>query len=114
MALKGGVEGSVGRFRRAHLVPVPKVLNLIALNKLLQEGCEQDKNRIISGQSESVESRWQTEINHFQKLPHFSFESFEVCSPVVSNKSLATIRGNHYSVPVAFVGQTVEAQLHAH
>lgn len=110
---KGGVEGSVGRFRRAHLVPIPKVKDLIELNKLLLEGCEQDKKRIIAGQTESVENRFQIEINHLLKLPEFPFESFEICSPVISNKSLATVKGNHYSVPVVFVGQTVEAQVHA-
>ncbi len=47
------------------------------------------------------------------KLPDFPFESFEICSPVISKKSLATVKGNHYSVPVAFAGQTVEAQVHA-
>lgn len=29
---KGGVEGEVGRFRRAHLVPVPDVADLDELN----------------------------------------------------------------------------------
>lgn len=110
---KGGVEGGVGRFRRAHLVPVPKVKDLIELNKCLLEACQQDKQRVIAGQNEAVENRFQTEINHLLKLPVFPFESFEICSPVVSNKSLTTVKGNHYSVPVAFVGQTVEAQVHA-
>ena len=32
---KGGVEGGVGRFRRAHLVPVPKVDDIFCLNKKL-------------------------------------------------------------------------------
>jgi transposase len=110
---KGGVENSVGRFRRTHLVPIPKVKDLIELNKLLQESCEKDKRRVIAGQTESVENRWEIEKNQLLKLPNLAFESFEICSPVVSNKSLATIKGNHYSVPVAFVGQTVEAQVYA-
>jgi len=32
---KGGIEGEVGRFRRNHLVPVPEVADLAALNRLL-------------------------------------------------------------------------------
>ena len=32
---KGGVEGEIGRFRRRHLVPVPKVASLAALNELI-------------------------------------------------------------------------------
>ena len=36
---KGGVEGEVGRFRRNHLVPVPKVGSLKELNDLLEDAC---------------------------------------------------------------------------
>jgi hypothetical protein len=32
---KGGVEGEIGRFRRRHLVPVPKVASLAELNDLI-------------------------------------------------------------------------------
>jgi transposase len=110
---KGGVEGSVGRFRRNHLVPVPKVNNLAQLNVLLRTACDADQERIISGQNQPVAMRWQEEYQQLLPLPHLLFESYEVCSPVVNNKSLVTVRGNHYSVPVALVGQTVEAQIHS-
>jgi transposase len=36
---KGGVEGEVGRFRRAHLVPVPEVSSLRELNEALAVAC---------------------------------------------------------------------------
>lgn len=39
---KGGVEGEVGRFRRAHLVPVPEVGSLAELNALLEDACFTD------------------------------------------------------------------------
>ncbi len=35
---KGGVEGEVGRFRRRHLVPVPRVASLAELNELIAAG----------------------------------------------------------------------------
>ena len=35
---KGGVEGEIGRFRRRHLVPVPKVASLAELNELIAAG----------------------------------------------------------------------------
>ena len=35
---KGGVEGEVGRFRRRHLVPVPRVASLAELNQLVARG----------------------------------------------------------------------------
>jgi transposase len=35
---KGSVEGELGRLRRSHLVPVPKVASLRELNTLLEDG----------------------------------------------------------------------------
>ncbi|HZE16556.1 MAG TPA: IS21 family transposase, partial [Mycobacterium sp.] len=48
---KGGVEGEVGRFRRNHLVPVPEVASLAALNDLLAACCVRDLERTITGRS---------------------------------------------------------------
>ena len=104
---KGGVEGGVGRFRRAHLVPVPMVDDIFTLNSQLLEACEKDSNRTIAGKDKSVKQRWQDELSALSSLPSKSFDTSEVCTPQVSSKSLATINGNHYSVPVAYVGQSV-------
>lgn len=109
---KGGVEGGVGRFRRTHLVPVPQVSDLQSLNQCLRQACERDDQRIIAGQTQSVNERWRDEQALLQPLPPEPFETVEVCCPTVNSKSLATIKGNYYSVPVAYVGQTVEAQVH--
>ena len=46
---KGGVEGEVGRFRRNHLVPVPRSRDLAELNALLLAGCEADLRGGSSG-----------------------------------------------------------------
>ena len=46
---KGGVEGEVGYFRRNHLVPVPVVADLDALNALLLAGCRADEARVLDG-----------------------------------------------------------------
>ena len=44
---KGGVEGEVGRFRRNHLVPVPRVATLQGLNgRLEQDDADNDRRRI--------------------------------------------------------------------
>src|SRR6476620_595165 len=50
---KGGVEGEVGYFRRNHLVPVPAVADLEALNALLLAGCRADEARILDGRREA-------------------------------------------------------------
>jgi transposase len=44
---KGGVEGEGGYFRRNHLVPVPQVSDLDALNELLLTGCREDETRVL-------------------------------------------------------------------
>ena len=51
---KGGVEGEVGYFRRNHLVPVPSVADLDALNGLLLSGCRADEARVLAGRTHSV------------------------------------------------------------
>lgn len=110
---KGGVEGGVGRFRRAHFVPVPKVDSLQALNALLRRSCHQDDQRTIRGQSAPVCQRWQAELAHLQSLPNERFDTADVLTPVVNTKSLMAIKGNYYSVPTPYVGQTVEARVYA-
>jgi transposase len=44
---KGGVESEVGRFRRRHLVPIPRVGSLAELNVLLAAAMERDDRRHI-------------------------------------------------------------------
>jgi transposase len=51
---KGGVEGEGGYFRRNHLVPVPSVSDLDALNALLLSGCRADEARVLAGRTQSV------------------------------------------------------------
>jgi len=46
---KGGVEGEIGRFRRRHLVPVPKVTSLAALNTLITAADLGDETWVITG-----------------------------------------------------------------
>lgn len=110
---KGGVEGGVGRFRRTHLVPVPKMADMEALNRFLLEACARDDLRTIKGQKQSIQIRWKQEQQKLQPLPNKPFETFTLCNPVVGRKSLVTINTNHYSVPVDYVGQTVEARIFA-
>ena len=50
---KGGVEGEVGRFRRRHLVPVPRVARLAELNELIAEGDRVDDDRHIARRAQT-------------------------------------------------------------
>lgn len=110
---KGGVEGTVGRFRRNHLVPVPVMADLAALNDYLRLACEADEERQITGRGSSVAMAWSQEQGVLRPLPATPFPTAEVLTCRVDSSSRIRVRTNQYSVPVALVGQSVEVQLHA-
>jgi len=110
---KGGVEGEVGRFRRAHLVPVPEVADLAALNRLILAGCEADLARTIVGRREAVGEALARERPLLRALPAEPFDTAEPSSVRVDSKALVTVRQNRYSVPVALAGRKVLARVGA-
>jgi transposase len=110
---KGGVEGEVGRYRRAHLVPVPKVATLKELNELLEDGCFADLGRRIRGRAETVGEALRVDVRALRELPFDDFDATEHASPRVDVKALVTVRQNRYSVPVALVGLRVAARIGA-
>jgi transposase len=110
---KGGVEGEVGRYRRNHLVPVPKLRDLAELNAMLLAGCEQDLARRIDGRSVTVGQAWAVERPLLLALPADPFDACETAAPRVDAKSLVTIRQNRYSVPVALAGLKISARIGA-
>src|SRR3954470_20079328 len=61
---KGGIEGEVGYFRRNHLVPVPAVADLEALNALLLAGCRADEGRVLDGRGETIGAAMAVEREH--------------------------------------------------
>jgi Mu transposase, C-terminal domain len=110
---KGGVEGEVGRFRRNHLVQVPEVADLAALNRLIRAGCEADLERTIIGRQETVAEALARERPLLRALPDEPFDSREPSSVRVDSKALVTVRQNRYSVPVALAGRRVLARVGA-
>ena len=110
---KGGVEGEVGRFRRSHLVPVPKVGSFKELNDLLEDGCFADLARRIRGRAETVGEALRLETRALRELPVVDYDASERAAPRVDSKALVTIRQNRYSVPVALVGLRVQATIGA-
>jgi hypothetical protein len=116
---KGGVEGEIGRFRRRHLVPVPKVESLDELNTLVAQGDIIDDGRVISGRP-LVDGRRISIGEHFaqeqpllQPLPtdHFEVAVELVCR--VDHKSRICVRQAFYSVPVRLVGRKIRVRLGA-
>jgi len=111
---KGGVESGVGRFRRNHLVPVPRVESYAGLNRLLGDWCAEDDQRRIEGRPHTVLEDWAQERQELRPLPTESFPSAEVSSHDVDSKSRVKVRTNRYSVPVGLVGRRVEVRVGAH
>jgi transposase len=110
---KGGVEGEVGRLRRSHLVPVPKVGSIAQLNMMLLAACEHDLDRRIAGRPATVAEQHALERAILRALPAERFDAAETASVRVDAKALVTIRQNRYSVPVALAGLRVSARVGA-
>ena len=110
---KGGVENEVGRFRRRHLVPVPKVATLAELNQQLRAACLEDLGRRIVGRSETVGEALARERPLLRPLPAEPFSVAEPGEARVDAKGLVTIRQNRYSVPIGLAGRRVVTQVGA-
>lgn len=109
---KGGIEGEVGYFRRNHLVPVPVVADLDALNALLLAGCRADEARVLDGRREAVGATMAVEREHLLRLAAEGFDLADVTFPVVDKLGCVTVKTNAYSVPLR-AGSRVEARVHA-
>ena len=108
---KGGVEGGAGRARRNHLVPVPKVKDLAALNALLRGASAKDDLRRPEDHARTVIEEWADEAPLLRKLPARAFDTAEVTTSRVDSKSRVKVRTNRYSVPVRLAGREVEVRV---
>lgn len=110
---KGGVEGDVGRWRRAFMVPVPQVGSIAELNNQIGGWLIEDLGRTVRGRPETVGEALGREIGLLRPLPAERFDSCEHARPRVDAKALVTVRQNQYSVPVALAGLRVAARVGA-
>ncbi|HEY3603156.1 MAG TPA: IS21 family transposase [Sporichthyaceae bacterium] len=110
---KGGVEGEIGRFRRNHLVPVPRIDSLAELNERLTAYDAADDRRRIDGRILNVGDSFALEARLLRPLPNEAFETGLVLTPRVDRYSRVTVRQCHYSVPARFIGRRLRAILRA-
>ena len=110
---KGGVEGEVGRFRRRHLVPVPKVTSLAELNERLAAAAVLDDGRRIGNRRVTVGEHFAFEAEALRPLPVEPFEISAVSSHRVDRKSRVSVRGCLYSAPARLVGRRVDVRVGA-
>ena len=116
---KGGVEGEIGRFRRRHLVPVPKVASLDELNAAVAAADISDDARVISGRPLingrriSVGEHFALEAPFLQALPSDWFDVAVDLECRVDHKARICVRQAFYSVPVRLVGRKIPVRLGA-
>jgi transposase len=110
---KGGVEGEVGRFRRRHLVPMPKVSSMAELNELCAQGDRLDDLRRIEGRRLTVGQHFAAEQPHLHPLAPEPFEVGLDLICRVDAKSRVCVRQCFYSVPVRFAGTRLAVRLGA-
>ena len=110
---KGGVEGEVGRFRRRHLVPVPRVASMTELNVLLAAGCASDDRRHIAQRRITVAEHFALEADTLIALRGEAFDVSAIASHRVDRKSRVSVRGTMYSVPARLVGRRVDVRVGA-
>ncbi len=108
---KGGVEGEGGYFRRNHLVPVPCVADLDALNALLLTGCRADEARVLDGRTEPVGMAMVAERPHLLPRAAEGFDLADVTFPLVDKQGCVLVKTNAYSVPIQ-AGTRVEARVY--
>jgi transposase len=109
---KGGIEGEGGYFRRNHLVPVPRVAGLDALNAMLVTACRADEARVLDGRSETIGTAMATERGHLLSCAAEGFDLAETVFALVDKQGCVTVKTNFYSVPVR-AGTRVEVRIHA-
>ena len=110
---KGGVEGEVGRFRRRHLVPVPRVASLAELNDAVTAGDRADDARRIFGRLVSVGEHFGAEAPHLRLLPAERFDAALALSARVDSKARVCVRQCFYSVPARYAGRRLDVRLGA-
>lgn len=110
---KGGVEGQIGWFRRNHLVPVPEVASVQAMNEMIDTWDERDEARRIGSRARTVGEFLAIERPLLAPLPGEPFETGLWLSPRVDRFAQVTVRNNRYSVPVRLIGRRVRVLLHA-
>lgn len=110
---KGGVEGEIGRFRRNHLVPVPRVASLAELNALMAAADAADDDRHIARRPETVGQAAAAEASHLRALPPDDFDVTTTLHPIVDTKARICVRQALYSVPAGLARRRVEVRLGA-
>jgi len=102
---KGGVEGEVGRFRRAHLVPVPRAASLAGLNQVIAERMATDDARHVGRRAETAGEAFQAERAWLRPLPAEPSDPARELAARVDAKARVCVLQSWYSVPARLAGR---------
>lgn len=108
---KGGIEGEVGRFRRRHLVPMPRAKSLAELNRKLDEADRGDLARHIGSRRSTVGTDGETDRAALRPLPAEPFDFARVSPVKVDAKARVCVRQCFYSVPARYAGRQLTARI---
>jgi hypothetical protein len=109
----GGVEGGVGRFRRRHLVPVPKVASLEELNEILEAIDDAEDTRHIDNRATTIGEDFAVERGLLLPLPVEAFDPTRRLSVKVDTKARVCVRRCRYSVPARLARRELAVRLGA-
>jgi len=100
------VENRVKNLQRRWATPVPRMKDLAELNEYLLRCCEEDLDRVASGQSETIGRRFDEERPLTVPLPEHSFDACIREPRKVDKYQTVAFDNNRYSVPRRFAFQT--------
>lgn len=108
---KGGIEGEVGRFRRRHLVPMPRVKSLAELNRKLEAADRADLVRHIGARRLTVGQAGVADGAALRPLPAEPFDFARIVRVKVDAKARVCVRQCFYSVPARYAGRQLTARI---
>jgi len=103
---KPHVENRVKNLQRRWATPVPRIKDLAELNDYLRCCCDDDLERVASGQSETIGRRFAEERPLAVPLPEHSFDACIREPRKVDKYQTVAFDNNRYSVPRRFAFQT--------
>jgi transposase len=104
---KGGVESGIGFSRRNWMVPVPKFASTDDLNAYVLKKCQEDEDRTVDGQKQTIGEAWQKEKEQLLSLPAKPFDPAVRHGGRVDGYCTLSFKNNHYSVPAKFAGRSL-------
>lgn len=96
---KGQVENGVGYVRRTFLAPLPEVASFGELNALLLACCDQEDERRVDRQPQTIGQAWQAEKSHLRPLPATDFPCAISREVSLNPYGQVNFETNRYSVP---------------